>query len=290
MGRLDLENFNSQPFSPTINRGALKEKVIEMDEFVIRALLGGIGVAIICGPLGCLTIWQRMAYFGAALSHAALLGVALGLFFELQPQLSILAICIMVSCALIVLEKSSNITSDTALGILAHSSLAIGIVVFSLLPTLRMDLASYLFGDILAISWKDIYWIYLGGSAIMLVLARIWRPLLSLVIQRDLALVDGISETRTRFIFLILLSFVVAISMQIVGILLIVSLLIIPAATVRRISSSPEQMAVFSTLAGVISVIGGISISLLWDPPAGPSIVVASSLLYLFSLLTGRRR
>jgi zinc transport system permease protein len=196
----------------------------------------------------------------------------------------------MVSCALIVLEKSSNITSDTALGILAHSSLAIGIVVFSLLPTLRMDLASYLFGDILAISWKDIYWIYLGGSAIMLVLARIWRPLLSLVIQRDLALVDGISETRTRFIFLILLSFVVAISMQIVGILLIVSLLIIPAATVRRISSSPEQMAVLSSIAGVISVIGGISISLLWDTPAGPSIVVASSLLYLLSLLTGRQR
>ncbi len=259
-----------------------------MDEFVIRALLGGIGVAIICGPLGCLTIWQRMAYFGAALSHAALLGVALGLFFQLDPHFTILGICICVSCALMALEKNQNITSDTALGILAHGSLAIGILVFSLLPTLRIDLVSYLFGDILAISWRDIYWIYLGGSVTMLLLVKIWRPLLSLVIQRELALVDGVNETRTRFIFLILLSIVVAIAMQIVGILLIVSMLIIPAATVRGFSSSPEQMAVNSTLAGVLSVISGIVISLLWDTPAGPSIVAASSLLYLLSLVAGR--
>ena len=165
-----------------------------MADFLLRALVGGIGVAIICGPLGCLVIWQRMSYFGAALSHAALLGVALGIYFRISLYLSILLICLTVSGLMMLMQRYKDLSSDTSLGILAHTSLALGIIMLSLMPSLRIDLMGYLFGDILSISWLDIVWIYAGGSLVMGILFLIWSPLLSLIIQRDLALVDGINE------------------------------------------------------------------------------------------------
>ena len=255
-----------------------------MDEFLIRALVGGIGVALICGPLGCLVVWQRMSYFGAALSHAALLGVALGIYFRINLYLSILLICIFVSCLMMLMRRYKNLSSDTALGILAHASLALGILVLSLMPAVRVDLMGYLFGDILSISWYDIVWIYAGGALVIGILLWIWSSMLSLIIQRDLALVDGIDENKTRLTFLVLLSFVVAISMQIVGVLLIVSLLIIPAATARRFATSPEQMAVFAMIIGALAVVAGLAISLYWDTPAGPSIVVGASIIFMLTL------
>ncbi len=259
-----------------------------MDDFLLRALLGGIGVAIICGPLGCLVVWQRMAYFGAALSHAALLGIALGIYFQVNLYLSILVICLLVSGLLMIMNRRKELSPDTALGILAHASLATGILIFSLMPSLRMDLMGYLFGDILSISWQDIAWIYAGGGVVMVVLFLIWPKLLSLIIQRDLALADGVNENRIKLIFLVLLSFVVAISMQIVGLLLIVSLLIIPAATARRFARSPEQMAVYAMLAGAIPVVFGLAVSVFWDAPAGPSIVAGASIIFaLVSALGG---
>lgn len=261
-----------------------------MEEFILRALLGGMCVAIVCGPLGCLIVWQRMTYFGAALSHAALLGVALGLVFNLNLQLSILALCITVSLLLLAMERNSNITSDTALGIIAHSTLAVGILVLTLIPSIRLDLMGYLFGDILSIRWTDVYWVLLGGVAILFALSRIWKPLLSLIVQRDLALVDGVNEQKIRLIFLILLSVVITISMQLIGILLVISLLIIPAACASRYSSSPEQMAWLSSLIGIISVASGMGLSLTWDTPAGPSIVTCASVIYLVSMIYKRKQ
>jgi zinc transport system permease protein len=260
-----------------------------VEEFILRALIGGVGIAIVCGPLGCLVVWQRMTYFGAALAHSALLGIALGLLFEINLQVSILGICVAVSITLLAMEKNSQVTSDSALGIIAHGSLAIGILVLTLIPSIRLDLMSYLFGDILSIRWADIYWIAVAGSGTLLVLANIWKPLLSLIIHRDLALVDGVKESRVRLTFLILLSIVIAISMQIVGILLVVSLLIIPAASASRWAASPEQMAGYAILSGVAAVGSGIFISFFWDTPAGPSIVAAASLIYLLSVVLTRR-
>ncbi len=245
-----------------------------MDDFLVRALLGGIGVAILCGPLGCLVVWQRMAYFGATLSHAALLGIALGLFFQLNLQLAILLVSIAVSSLLMLMNKRPFISADTILGILAHGALALGLVLLTVLPGVRLDLLGYLFGDILAITRADILWIYLGGLGVLLTLIKIWQPLLSLIVQRDLALVSGVNENRMRAIFFLLLSLVVAVAMQVVGILLIVSLLIIPAATARHFAKSPETMALLATLFGIIAVTGGLGMSLVLDTPTGPSIVV----------------
>lgn len=255
-----------------------------MDEFVLRALLGGAGIAIVSGPLGCLVVWQRMSYFGAALSHAALLGIALGFLFQIDLKLAILGVTLMTSLLLMGLQQIRQYSSDTILGVLAHLTLALGMIVLSLLPGVRVDLMAYLFGDILSISWRDIFWIAAGGVVVLAALALIWRSILSLTLHRELALVDGVNELRTRLIYLLLLSFIIAISMQLVGVLLIVSLLIIPAATARKFSSSPEMMALMAIFFGLFSVVTGLWGSLYFDTPAGPSIVLAASILFIMSL------
>jgi len=258
------------------------------EPFIARALTGGILVALLTAPLGCLVLWQRMAYFGAALSHAALLGVAGGLVIGIDVRLGILLVSILMVLLLILLQRFRNLSSDTVLGILAHSALALGILALGLLPGLRVDLMAYLFGDILTISAPDIYWI--GGALVIssLVLLRLWGPLLSTIVHADLAHADGHHRGRLQLVFLLLLSLSVAVSMQVAGLLLVVSLLIIPAAAAGTIARSPEQMLLGAAVASVLSVIGGLALSLSIDTAAGPSIVVVATLLLLVALSGSR--
>lgn len=254
-----------------------------MDEFIIRAIIGGILVAVISAPLGCLVVWQRMSYFGAALSHAALLGVALGLLLGLPIKLAILLICAVLALLLFLAQRMGSLGSDTILGILAHASLAIGLIVISLMPAVRIDLMAYLFGDVLTISWNDIVWIGLTLAFVFALLTKIWQAMLSLIVDGDLATVDGHHRDKLQMLYLLSLSAVVAVAMQVVGLLLIVSLLIIPAATARPFSRTPEQMVWGAIMAGISSVLIGIWMSLSWDLPAGPSIVASASILFVFS-------
>ena len=255
-----------------------------MDDFILRALVAGIGIALVCGPLGCFVVWQRMAYFGATLSHAALLGLALGFLLGINRYLAVFVVCLLIALLYLTLDNRRRLNSDTVLGILAHASLALGIVALSFIPSLRIDLMAYLFGDILAVGWIDLAWIWGIAALVGAGLLAIWRPLLSLVVQRDLALADGVNERLVRALFVVMLSLVVAISMQIVGILLVVSMLIIPPAAARYLSRSPEQMALLSIVLAMASVILGLFLSLWIDAPAGPAIVLASALLFAASL------
>jgi len=251
-----------------------------MDEFFVRALLGGIGIAVVAGPLGCVVVWRRMAYFGAALSHSALLGIALGLLVGVSPTIGVLVFCLNFAILLSLLERRKILASDTLLGILAHGSLALGLVTISLMEELRIDLMAYLFGDVLAIARQDLVLIYVLAILILGILATIWRPLLSATVHEDLAAVEGVPVERMRLVFVLMVACVIAIGMKVVGVLLIVSLLIIPAAAARRVARSPERMAITAALFGGTSVIGGLSASLYWDMPAGPAIVVMATLLF----------
>ncbi len=257
-----------------------------MDEFLLRALAGGLLVAAISAPLGCLVVWQRMAWFGSTLSHAALLGIALGFLLGLDLKLSILLMSVAMTVLLLLMQRFPDIGSDTVLGILAHGSLAIGLIAISLIPSLRIDLMAYLFGDILTITWSDIGWILAGSVVVMVTLARIWNPLLSSIVHADLASVDGHQRGRLQFVFLMLLSVAVAVSMQVVGLLLVVSLLVIPAATARGYATSPERMVFLALLVAVVSVVLGLVVSYLLDTPTGPSIVAASTLLFALATIS----
>lgn len=256
-----------------------------LDDFFVRALLAGIGLALTTGPLGCLVVWRRMAYFGDTMAHSALLGVALSLFFEINLLVSVFGVAVAVSLLLLFLQRRQGLSADSLLGILSHSTLAIGLVLVAFMSWVRIDLIAFLFGDILAVTTADILLIWLGGAFVVGCLVLLWRPLVASTVSQDLAEAEGLNPDRARLFFMLLMALVIAIAMKIVGILLITALLIIPAATARRFSPSPERMAVFASLLGALAVAGGLFASLQADTPSGPSIVVAALVLFIASLL-----
>ena len=256
-----------------------------LDDFFARALLAGIGVALIAAPLGCFIVWRRMAYFGAAMAHSALLGVALALLLSLDPMIGVFAVAALIALALFVLERDGTLTSDALLGILAHGTLALGLVIIAFMTWLRIDLLSYLFGDVLAVSVTDIALIYGVGAAVLVVLAVIWRPLLADTVSGELARAEGLAADRAQLVFMLLMAAVMALAIKIIGVLLITSLLIIPAATARRLAGGPVAMAVLAAMIGVVAVVGGLYGSLALDTPSGPSIVVVAFALFLLSLI-----
>jgi zinc transport system permease protein len=255
-----------------------------LDDFFTRALVAGVGVAIVAGPLGCFVVWRRLAYFGDTLSHAALLGVALAFLLEVNVTLAVFVTAVFVSLALLLLRRKATLSSDALLGLLAHSSLALGLVALGFMSWVRIDLMGFLFGDILAVSRTDIALIYGGGVLVLAVLALIWTPLFAATVNRDVAEAEGLRPERADFVFMVLMATVIAISMKIVGVLLITAMLIIPAATARRLATGPEQMALLSAIIGVIAVVGGLEASLNWDTPSGPSIVVAALALFVVAM------
>lgn len=256
-----------------------------LTDFFSRALVAGIGVALIAGPLGCFIVWRRMAYFGATMSHSALLGVALALLFEVNAMVAVFVVAAAAAPALLFLERQEKLSTDTLLGILAHGTLAVGLVLLAFMSSVRIDLMGYLFGDILAVSKLEIAIIYLGGALVIGVLIWIWRPLLAITVSTEIAQAEGIHPERVRLVFMLLVAGAIAIAMKIVGILLIVSLLIIPPAAARRFGASPEQMAVIAAVLGAVAVVAGLYGSLSFDTPSGPSIVIAALAVFLLTLL-----
>lgn len=260
------------------------------DDFFLRAILAGVGLALTTGPLGCFIIWRRMAYFGDTISHSALLGVALSLLFQLNLTLSVFAVAALVSILLLFLQRRQALSADALLGILSHATLAIGLVIVAFMSWVRIDLIAFLFGDILAVSQSDILVIWGGGIFVLGAIVWLWRPLLASTVNPELAEAEGLRPERAKLFFMLLMAVVIAIAMKIVGILLITALLIIPAATARRFSATPEMMAIFASLLGAVAVVGGLFGSLRYDTPSGPSIVVAALILFIISLLPLVRR
>ena len=270
----------------TIRIAAMRVGQVPMlDDFFSRAIIAGAGVALVAGPLGCFIVWRRLAYFGDTLSHAALLGVALALLFEVDTTLAVFAVSVCVSLALLLLQKRATLSADALLGLLAHSALAVGLVALAFMTWVRVDLMGFLFGDILAVTPFDIAVIWGGGACVLLVLVTIWQSLFAATVNIELAQAEGMKPERANIIFMLLMAAVIAISMKIVGVLLITALLIIPAAAARRLATGPEQMALLFALIGVVAVIGGLFGSLEWDTPAGPSIVVGALALFVISIL-----
>ena len=262
-----------------------------MLELFLRALVAGCGLALVAGPLGSFVVWRRMAYFGDTLAHSALLGVALGFLLGLGSNLAVLLVCLAIAVLMVWLKSRQRLADDTLLGILAHSALSLGLVALAFIEGLRVDLMAYLFGDILAVGDADLAWIYAGALLALAVLAWLWKPLLLLTLNEDIARVEGVPVLRTQLIFMGLIAVVIALAMKIVGVLLVTSLLIIPAATALSFARTPERMALLASGFGVVAVALGLGGSFAWDLPSGPAIVAAAAMLFvLVTLFAGRRR
>jgi zinc transport system permease protein len=262
--------------------------LVIMTDFLLYAFLAGVGVAAVAGPLGCFVVWRRMAYFGDTLAHSALLGVSLGVMLDINLNITVTAIPLIMAMVLVFLEQRGFLSLDTLLGILSHSALALGLVVISLLPDVRVDLMSLLFGDLLAVTQSDLWVIYGVACAVIILLGLLWQQLINITVDPELAAVEGTNVTLVSTALMLITALVIALAMKVVGVLLITALLIIPAATARQLSHTPEQMAVVASVIAMMAVVMGLAMSWCIDTPAGPSVVISAGVL--FSLSLGYRR
>jgi zinc transport system permease protein len=256
-----------------------------LDDFFIRALVAGVGVAAIAGPLGCFVVWRRLSFFGDTLSHGAILGVALALALQVNIMLGVFVVALLLALLLLLAQRKTALASDAILSMLSHGALSLGLVAIALMSWLRVDLVGLLFGDILAVSKTDIALIYAGGVVVMVLLAWQWRGLLAATVSRDIAVAEqsarGLSPTQLDILFTVLLALVIAVSVKIIGVALMTALLVIPAGAARTISRGPIAMIFISAVMGCLSVIGGLFSSLKFDVPAGPTVVVVAVILFV---------
>ncbi|CAM3724841.1 zinc ABC transporter permease subunit ZnuB [Rahnella bruchi] len=255
-----------------------------MIALLLPGWLAGVLLAIAAGPLGSFVVWRRMSYFGDTLAHASLLGVAFGLLLNVNPFYTVIAVTLLLAVLLVALERKPHLAVDTLLGIMAHSALSLGLVVVSLMSGVRVDLMAYLFGDLLSVTYSDIWMIGIGVAVVIAVLCWQWRALLSMTISPELAHVDGVNLQRSRVVLMLVTALTIGLAMKFVGALIITSLLIIPAATARRFAKTPEQMALVAVAIGIIAVTGGLTFSAFYDTPAGPSVVLCAAVLFMLSL------
>lgn len=247
-----------------------------LDDFLIRAGLAALGTAAAGGLLGCFVVWRRMAYFGDATAHAAVLGVALALAFSTSVLFGVTLVALVMALLIHGLTAQGQ-TMDTLLGVLSHGALAIGLVAVSLIPGQRINLESYLFGDVLTVSKGDLAVIWGGVAVVFVIVLSRWQAMLTATLSPDLAHAAGIQPRREQLILTVLLAVMVAVAIKVVGALLITALLVIPAATARSLTSTPESMARAAILIGALAAIGGLQMALVLDSPVGPSIVCVAA-------------
>ena len=255
------------------------------DDFIVRAFAAGIGLALVTGPLGCFIVWRRLSYFGDTIAHSAVLGVTIAYAMNFNLIIAVFVVSCLLAISLLFLQRRTSLPDDALLGLLAHSVLAIGLVLLGILSFIRIDLMGLLFGDILSVNFTDVLFVWIGGGVVLTTLILIWRPLFAGTVNLELAKAEGLNPELATTIFTLLIASVIAISIKIVGILLITGLLIIPAAASRNLSSTPIQMAIISSIIGVCSVVIGLQTSMIWNTSTGPTILVITLGVFIITLL-----
>lgn len=255
-----------------------------LDDFMLRATLAGLGLVLAAAPLGCFVVWRRMAYIGDATAHASILGVAIALGFSVSIFASVLAVALLMAILVSTLS-GRNHSTDSLLGVLSHSALAFGLVAISFIDGVRVDLMAYLFGEILAVTPMDLAAIWGSAAVIGALLVWRWSYFLTSTLSPGLAYASGIDPKREQLILTIALALVVAVAIKVVGVLLVTAMLIMPAAAARPFAKTPEGMAFVSIAIGAISVLLGLQAALIYDTPAGPSIVCVAALIFALTSL-----
>ncbi len=259
-----------------------------MDDFIINAIISGIGIALITGLLGCFVVWKKMSYFGESLGHSAILGIGIGIILGINHDISIILVIVIFALLLTYLQNKEALSNDTILGILAHGALSIGIILISLSDNVNFNLHSFLFGDILIVNTTQIYSIFAGAIVIYLVIILNWKSLILSTISRDLAKSQNISNFKMDLLLTIIMAIAIAASIKIIGALLITSMLVIPPATAKQLVKNPKNMVIISTLIAILSILFGILSSYHFDIPSGPAIILISFILFFVVTLLKR--
>lgn len=255
-----------------------------LEPFLLRAIAAAIGLAVVAAPLGCIVVWNRMAYFGETVAQASLIGVVLALALQINVTLGVLVITAAVAGLLILLQRQKLVPIDSLLGLTHHGALALGVIAAAQLKGPQVDLMGYLFGDVFAVTDLDIAWIYGGGAVVLAIVAWLWQPLLRMAVHDELARAEGVSATLVRGVFTVLLAVAIALAIKVAGILLAIAFLIVPVVAARPLASTPERMAILTAVVSVCSVLAGMALSVWLDAPGGPAIVLVMAILAGLSL------
>lgn len=252
-----------------------------MAEILLFAFLAGMLLVSACAPLGSLVVWRRMAYFGDALAHGALFGVALGLALGWMPSLSVVLACLGLALLLTWLERDARLPVDALLGMLSTGGLAAGIVFYSLAGAPQGDLFAYLFGDVLAVGLHDLVLMAAAAIVVLWWVKTHWAGLLLWVLNEDMAAVEGVNVRQLRLHTTLLLALVIALAIKMAGVLLVTAMLVIPPLVGRKLARTPLQMIVCAWMAGIIAVAFGLWLSLHMNIPAGPAMVLVALLEFI---------
>lgn len=256
-----------------------------MEPFLLRALLAALALAVVAAPFGCLIVWNRMSYFGETIAQAGLIGVALSLIFSVDLTIGIAVAAAVVALFIFALTRQQLVPADAVLGLTHYGTLSLGVIATSAMAGTSVDLLAYLFGDLFAVSRNDLFVVYAGGAVVLAALAAIWSPLLRLTVHEDLATAEGVNRDFYRLAFMILLALTIAFTIKIVGILLVIAFMIVPAVAARAFATSPIQMVLIAASFASVCVLIGLWSSWTFDTPGGPSIVLVMSMAAATSLI-----
>lgn len=259
-----------------------------LDDFLLRSLIAGVIMVVIAAPMGCLMVWQRLAFLGDTLGHAAVFGVALGLMLQLMPIVGVLAVALLIVFSLSRVSSFNTAMSETTLAIISHTGLAGGIILVGTLGAGRVNLESILFGDLLATTPTDLLGLLATTFVLLLLLLRYWRAFVAMSVSREIAQAEGIEVRRLQFLMYAMIALLVAVMMKVMGVLLIAAMLVIPTSSARLFSRGPEQMVAISALYGFAALGGGLTSSYHFDWQTGPAIVVCATALLLLTLAVRR--
>ncbi len=259
-----------------------------LDDFLFRSIIAGTMMVSIAAPIGCLMVWQRLAFLSDTLGHAAVMGVGLGLLLQFPPMLGVLAVVLLIVVSLSKVVNINNALSETTLAIISHTGLAAGLILIGVLPSNTVSIEAILFGDLLAVTLTDLGMIFITTLVLVILLIRHWRSFVAVSVSREIAQAEGIQVRKIQLLMYLMIALLVAVMMKVMGVLLIAAMLVIPTSSARVLSISPERMVIFSALYGGASLAGGIFGSFQFDWQAGPSIVLSATSLLLLTLLLTR--
>ena len=263
------------------------------DHFMVRAVCASVLLCALCGPMGCLVLWQRLGFLGDTLAHATLFGVCIAAVSHISPLLCVLILTIILALLLARFRDKAHMDMSTLLAIVAQSALALGVIGLSMTPE-RSNMTTFLFGDLLALAPKDIL-ILLGVVPLGLWLIKLfWVRLLKITLSEDLAASDGLNIKLVRTAFMMTLALTVALASQLVGILVVTSMMVLPAAGARLITKTPESMAKVATVIAILGALCGLYCSWVVNIPTSPMISLCFLGILLILLLCktylGRRK
>lgn len=259
-----------------------------LDDFLVRSIIAGLLMVSIAAPMGCLMVWQRLAFLSDTLGHAAVMGVGLGLLLQLPAMFGVLAVVILIVVSLSQVTSFNTALSETTLAIISHTGLAAGLILLGVLPANTVSLEAILFGDLLAVTLSDLGMILVTTIVLAGLLIKHWRSFVAVSVSREIAQAEGIEVRKVQLIMYMMIALLVAVMMKVMGVLLIAAMLVIPTSSARVLSSSPERMVMLSALFGCAALGGGILSSFQFDWQTGPAIVLSATTLLLITLLIVR--